>query len=80
LLSGAAFYCQGMNAQLPRNDPDKSRKPPRIPKDFLAGIGVGVVLWIIIAHAVENWLLGALFGLVPGLVIGLALQFTHKEK
>jgi len=48
--------------------------------DFLVGAGMGVILWIIISHAVENWWMGALFGLIPGLVVGLGLQLTRKEK
>ena len=79
-MLGAAFYYQGMNEHRPPSKTNKSSHSSRIPKDFLAGAGVGVILWIIIAHAVENWLLGAVFGLIPGLVIGLGLQLTHKEK
>ena len=69
-----------MSDHRPPDKIKKSSKPFRIPKDFLVGAGMGVILWIIISHAVENWWMGALFGLIPGLVVGLGLQLTRKEK
>lgn len=46
---------------------------------FAAGLGAGLILWTIIALATSNTMLGVLFGLAPGLAIGLGLQLTAKR-
>jgi hypothetical protein len=46
---------------------------------FAAGLGVGLMLWAIIALATGNMALGLIFGLAPGIAIGLGLQLTAKR-
>ncbi|WP_300544111.1 hypothetical protein [Maricaulis sp.] len=55
-------------------------KPPfGRPLGFAAGLGVGLMLWAIIALATGNMALGLIFGLAPGVAIGLGLQLTAKR-
>ncbi|WP_300530627.1 hypothetical protein [Maricaulis sp.] len=57
-------------------------KPPALrtrPLGFAAGLGAGVILWGIITVATANVWLGALFGLAPGLAIGVGLHATARR-
>lgn len=57
-------------------------KPPALrsrPLGFAAGLGAGLVLWGIISAATANIWLGALFGLAPGIAIGLGLRATARR-
>jgi hypothetical protein len=46
---------------------------------LLAGAAMGLLLWLIISVVTSNLFLGALFGFIPGLIIGLGLHFTERR-
>jgi|TARA_R110002073_G_scaffold46368_1_gene126648 hypothetical protein len=59
----------------PRANPPHIRKSLSLP----AGIGAGLVLWLIISLSTGNAVLGLLFGFLPGLVIGIGLRATARR-
>jgi len=46
---------------------------------LVSGVAVGFLLWLIIGVVTNSLLLGVLFGLTPGVAIGLGLQLTAKR-
>jgi hypothetical protein len=46
---------------------------------FVAGLGVGLLLWTILAVMTENILLGLVFGFAPGIAIGVGLELTARR-
>ncbi|WP_417486821.1 hypothetical protein [Maricaulis sp.] len=71
-----------MTASRPPSAPREPSSLParfRKPLGFVAGLFAGVALWLIIALVTGSWLLGVLFGLAPGLAIGLGLQLTARR-
>ena len=68
----------------PETRPDKAPTPRR--RSFwrgrfglAAGFGVGGLLWMIISVTTQNLALGLVFGLMPGVAIGLGLQATARR-
>lgn len=61
--------------------PPTGPHPPQLPKPigFAAGLGVGFLLWMIIGLATQNLALGLVFGLLPGVAIGVGLQLTARR-
>lgn len=49
------------------------------PTGFAAGAGVGGLLFLILSLATQNPALGLLFGLLPGVAIGMLLAFTKRD-
>ncbi|WP_417467943.1 hypothetical protein [Maricaulis sp.] len=64
----------------PRKKPAGPR-PARFRKslDLAYGIGAGLVLWLIIGLSTGNAWIGVLFGLAPGVAIGLGLLLTARS-
>jgi hypothetical protein len=60
-----------------------SKKPPSQrsgPPEFVAGLIAGMMLWGLLAAMTHNFVLGMVFGLGSGLLIGLGLQMTRRRK
>lgn len=45
----------------------------------MAGLAAGLMLWFIIGLSTSNLALGLVFGLLPGIAIGLGLQVTARR-
>ncbi len=69
----------------PENPPTGPERPtPPVPSfrrqlGFTAGLGAGLFLWLIITLATASVLLGLVFGMVPGIVIGAGLKWTARR-
>ena len=73
------------DAMTPNSPPPAPREPThktqgfRLPLGFVAGLASGLALLVIITFVTESPLLGILFGLAPGIAIGLGLQLTARR-
>lgn len=68
--------------ETPPTDPrrsDPSRSLIRRQLGFSAGAGLGLILWTIIGLTTGNLALGIVFGLLPGIAIGVGLQLTASK-
>jgi hypothetical protein len=60
-----------------------SQKPPTQkagPPEFVAGLIAGVMLWGVLAAMTHNFVLGMVFGLGSGVLIGVGLHLTQRRK
>lgn len=70
-------------SELPPPAPRRSAPPstPRVqrPLGFAAGLVAGMGLWAVIHLTTANLILGLVFGLLPGLAIGVGLEVTARR-